>query len=213
MTGYIYALVDPRTSKIRYIGQTINLEQRYRTHCEGAETNPKGIWVSELRDVKLTPTLVVLEEVNERESMSYKEKWWIAVMKKRGCDLLNVASPTRKDVEFSELFESALTGIYYKYERIDKPAFIITKGMLVHLFGVLCGLMVLVSYIWMYQDVSRSSEAAMVMDYFRGFAASAITAMIIVTVYMKDRNKWFYLLATPSILMVLMALVKVSGNV
>ena len=53
----IYALVDPETHLVRYVGQTTRLASRYKEHCKGAYS-ATARWVHSLND---DPQLVVLE--------------------------------------------------------------------------------------------------------------------------------------------------------
>jgi GIY-YIG catalytic domain len=57
---YIYALIDPLTHLVRYVGQAVNLKQRYWTHCSGKDACT-GPWVKTLDQ---PPILVILETVN-----------------------------------------------------------------------------------------------------------------------------------------------------
>jgi GIY-YIG catalytic domain len=59
--SYIYALIDPLTHLVRYIGQTTNLESRFRQHCSGKDSTT-GAWV---RSLAQPPVLAVLETVEQ----------------------------------------------------------------------------------------------------------------------------------------------------
>jgi hypothetical protein len=62
----IYALVCPLTSEIKYVGQTIDLEQRFRAHWQKrAGSGPLAEWLRSLGDVK--PYRIILERgINRR---------------------------------------------------------------------------------------------------------------------------------------------------
>lgn len=67
----VYALVDPRSQAIRYIGRTTDLPGRYRNHLSiGGGYHPAGqekhAWIAELRDMGKRPSLVVLEECGDK---------------------------------------------------------------------------------------------------------------------------------------------------
>src|SRR5271157_1261868 len=53
----IYALVDPETHLVRYVGQTTQLKRRYKRHCS-AKDRCTADWV---RSLDRAPQLVVLE--------------------------------------------------------------------------------------------------------------------------------------------------------
>lgn len=88
----IYALVDPRTEEVRYIGYTGNLKNRYTTHCSLKDKgNPeKQAWVDELKALKLKPQLIVLEETPEKADALLCEKSWIQAYLEQGAILTNV---------------------------------------------------------------------------------------------------------------------------
>ncbi len=75
----IYALVDPRTSQIRYIGQTQNHpEVRLQAHIEKDDTNRyKRAWISELRRLGEKPTVVTLEYAPSIDDALEAERIWI----------------------------------------------------------------------------------------------------------------------------------------
>ena len=53
----IYALVDPETHLVRYVGKTVKLAVRHKEHCSGADP-ATGVWV---RSVSRPPQLLILE--------------------------------------------------------------------------------------------------------------------------------------------------------
>jgi predicted GIY-YIG superfamily endonuclease len=93
----IYALVDPRTNSIRYIGKTINLKARLYAHRNWKSLNcsiRKHRWTFELARAGLSPTVQALEEMAEHwmigSTLNDAEKRWIAHGRALGWDLLNV---------------------------------------------------------------------------------------------------------------------------
>lgn len=54
---YIYGLVDPVSRLVKYVGQTVNLDTRYREHCNGKD-HCTGEWV---RSLSQPPVLILLE--------------------------------------------------------------------------------------------------------------------------------------------------------
>ena len=58
MTFTVYALVDPETHVVRYVGQTTNVPLRYRQHCSARDSTTKH-WIKGLAN---PPFLVVLEQ-------------------------------------------------------------------------------------------------------------------------------------------------------
>lgn len=85
--AYVYALFDPETDDVRYVGQSVDPVQRYVGHCLEDPT-PKGQWVASLRTRGLLPTMRVLRCV-PREHIDDREREAIAEFSS-GHDLLNV---------------------------------------------------------------------------------------------------------------------------
>lgn len=88
-TVYIYCLVDPRTSKIRYVGQTVNPKTRLSGHwaiaCGSAIMR---VWIRELKSINVKPMLVVLEETTGFYAFKMEHKW-IEAFRNAGAPLLN----------------------------------------------------------------------------------------------------------------------------
>ena len=83
----VYALIDPVTDEIRYIGQSSNIKKRYFAHMRADTEYPVSRWVTKLKRANAKPELLVLELC---ESPVSKEKAWIDRAKLAGCNLLNL---------------------------------------------------------------------------------------------------------------------------
>lgn len=87
---FIYALVDPRNSEIRYIGKTNNLSRRYAehvgNHCRLSCTN----WIKELISLGLAPNIKLLLESDygnwEQDEIDTIQKY------SQLCNLTNISS-------------------------------------------------------------------------------------------------------------------------
>lgn len=88
MDRCIYALVDPRDDAIRYIGASVDPVKRLESHLRDKEGNRKCGWLSELKNLGLTPRLIEIEIASESE-WEEAERWWIAECRAVGCDLTN----------------------------------------------------------------------------------------------------------------------------
>lgn len=88
-TCFIYALSDPRTNKMRYVGWCLNMKQRLSQHisCEKDHTR-KCRWVAALRAVGMKPTMELLAEV-PLEEWAEAERVWIKFFRDIGADLTN----------------------------------------------------------------------------------------------------------------------------
>jgi hypothetical protein len=91
MTDYIYALVDPRTNEIRYIGRTGVPKARFRTHLKKDKNPGKSEWVAGLLEIGLQPKMVILEEIPTiHRAHVEREDYWIHRMIDEGCNLFNI---------------------------------------------------------------------------------------------------------------------------
>ncbi len=68
---YTYALVDPRDSKIRYIGITKHLKLRLTEHIRIAKNDSdtnihKRSWIKQLLNLGLEPIFIILESCPDK---------------------------------------------------------------------------------------------------------------------------------------------------
>ena len=107
MNSFIYGLVDPRTSFVRYVGLTTSGMRRPKRHkSEHVGSQSRIMWVKELQSLGLDFEIVVLEEIPDPHSpaitpmwvhvkrnltrLPEAEIWWIAYGRARGWPLTNV---------------------------------------------------------------------------------------------------------------------------
>lgn len=76
-TGTIYALCDPGTVRIRYIGQTKNLRQRISAHLSSARRGKRLAVCQWIRELNEQPSVLVLQECHS--SLDAAEMEWIAL--------------------------------------------------------------------------------------------------------------------------------------
>jgi hypothetical protein len=68
----IYALVDPGTGKVRYIGMSKNPIKRYGQHlAKGAQ------WIKDMLQSGVIPTQIIIESELSLEQAKVREKFWI----------------------------------------------------------------------------------------------------------------------------------------
>jgi len=84
--AYIYALCEPDTNIVRYVGKSVKPTKRLNSHCNDKATTRKGNWIRSLGDRK--PELLILEEVPINDWEQYERKW-IAFYREKGYDLTN----------------------------------------------------------------------------------------------------------------------------
>jgi hypothetical protein len=89
---FIYALCEPDTNKIRYVGKSNNPQERLKRHVGMYEPNQthKQNWVRSVLEQGKSPSLLVLEKVDTTE-WEGREIWWIEKCKKEGIQLTNIA--------------------------------------------------------------------------------------------------------------------------
>lgn len=91
----IYALVDPRTGSVRYVGKTeTSLRRRLSMHISHVRTGylcgPCQKWIAELMNVGLRPQIIALEEV-DRTNWESAERKWINHYRSLDAQLLNIS--------------------------------------------------------------------------------------------------------------------------
>jgi len=84
--NYIYALIDPRTNKVKYIGRSSNPQERWLAHFSEKTNEKKYKWMQELKAANLIPEIKILERCEYKDS-SIKELVWI---KKHKDTILNL---------------------------------------------------------------------------------------------------------------------------
>jgi hypothetical protein len=90
MLRTVYALVDPRTSKARYIGLTKAVPRKrligHITYAKQGKTPPVCTWIRELLSDGQRPIMVVLGTTCDKRM----ERHWVHQLIADGADLLNI---------------------------------------------------------------------------------------------------------------------------
>lgn len=82
---YIYALLDPRTEEVRYVGKTTNPRRRFFEHLRKPANEHLARWLNALNQLGLVPNLEILDEVGD-ETWAERERFWIS----RFVNLVNI---------------------------------------------------------------------------------------------------------------------------
>lgn len=86
----VYALLDPSSAHVRYIGQAKNLGRRYAEHIRKGNKSAVGIWADSLCEIGLKPLLLELETCVATK-IAEAEIRWIADCRAAGFPLLNIS--------------------------------------------------------------------------------------------------------------------------
>lgn len=87
---FIYALIDPFSCKVRYIGKTIRLKERLANQCNEKSNTYRCHWIQSILAKGKKPVQVVLQELNNNEDWKSAEQKWISIARKYGWDLVNL---------------------------------------------------------------------------------------------------------------------------
>lgn len=89
----IYALLDPRSAAVRYIGKSATGMRRPNMHRKPSvlvkDFTHKANWIRALQKDGLTYDVDVLEVVGERKLLDDAERYWIAEARKNGWQITN----------------------------------------------------------------------------------------------------------------------------
>lgn len=90
MKAFVYALIDPVTLLVRYVGRTIQGHQRFVQHRYAKNQTHVSNWVQALRAQGLNFIPVVLEHCSTKEELLEREAWWVAYGRLSGWELTNL---------------------------------------------------------------------------------------------------------------------------
>jgi hypothetical protein len=113
---FIYALADPLTQEVFYVGKSDHPQQRFVQHLRDKSDSTKMWWINELRDRGREPMLMILEEVDGVVALE-REDWWIRHYDKPGHSLTNYVSQWRPSKERNQRRRLALQEVDGRKER------------------------------------------------------------------------------------------------
>lgn len=89
-TTFIYALIDPRDQRVRYIGKSDAPKRRLKTHLKLKAKNPWfNRWLSQLISLNLEPRIRIIVEVPKSKWKQW-EKHWITIFHWAGEKITNI---------------------------------------------------------------------------------------------------------------------------
>ena len=92
MINIIYGLRDPRNDVYQYIGKSTVGTKRALQHLTQSHSERVNEWVKKLGEDWLYPSVDVIEEVENLEDLTEREKYWIGYYHDINPDLLNILS-------------------------------------------------------------------------------------------------------------------------
>lgn len=97
----VYALSDPRTNEVHYVGCTVLLRDRMLVHMTGKnKSNPiMQAWIDELKSLGMRPKATILDKTESWRAAPVRERWWIQFYLREGAPLANKRDATRWDEE------------------------------------------------------------------------------------------------------------------
>ena len=116
---YIYALLDPTTNQIKYIGQTNNIERRFNDHLSSSLNENsdsyntyKARWIRKLLSNNIKPIIQIVEECENLEQSNLKERFHIEKLTNEGHKLTNshVSDVTEVSSDTREKMSNAKKG-------------------------------------------------------------------------------------------------------
>jgi len=87
-TTFIYALKEPETGEIRYVGKSNDPKKRLEDHMSCQGNHHRACWVKNLKHRGLRPILEVIDEI-PLEYWRQLEVAYISFYREQGCDLVN----------------------------------------------------------------------------------------------------------------------------
>lgn len=87
-TTFIYALCEPDTGEVRYVGKADDPKRRLNSHHSDVRRSHRASWIKGLKLRGLLPRMELLLEV-QKSDWQYWEREMILMFRESGCDLVN----------------------------------------------------------------------------------------------------------------------------
>jgi len=90
---FIYGLVDPLKNQLKYVGKSVNPNNRYRKHLQESwkKQTYKDKWINNLIENHLKPELLIIDIIDE-SNWVFWEQHYIGYFKYLGCLLTNLTN-------------------------------------------------------------------------------------------------------------------------
>lgn len=104
----IYAMGDPRTQQVHYVGKAKNVYRRFAQHLIAPHHNEqKDAWMDDIKAAGIAPFLITLETDVDVSMENERERYWIEYYLALGAPLTNIAHGPCASVEVSTDYISA----------------------------------------------------------------------------------------------------------
>lgn len=140
MQVYIYALSDPISKEVRYIGKTKSISRRLQSHIDFARNKKRkrryvSDWILGLLCQNLKPLITIIEEVDEN-NWTERETYWIKHFKNLHFNLCNLTDGGESNTgynysdELKEIRRIARLGWIFPEEVKRKIANSLSRGVI-----------------------------------------------------------------------------------
>jgi hypothetical protein len=136
---FVYELIDPRTSEVRYVGITTCPKARIAQHLSKTDnTNEhKTAWIQELKEQELQAQIRIIETVGSKQEARKQERYWIRYYLDKNIQLTNIVHVPllKRNVSQSNKRERELFNrLNREWERLTKVNQPLTTRRLSRLF-------------------------------------------------------------------------------
>src|ERR1035437_518115 len=104
---YIYTLSNPINNEVRYVGKTINLNERHQQHINRNTNTKTTKWIRSLLEKGITPTIDCIDVVSN-DDYCFWESHYISLYRSWGFRLTNLTDGGAGSIGYKHTKESRL---------------------------------------------------------------------------------------------------------